>query len=179
MAIRGEEHLAVAREIARRAAQQRIELTPSDRKAWAEYMAFWEGRVRASNTTVDSVSSVADRRGVMGVPIVIGAFHTQEMADKFASAGRPRAVMTPAVITAGDQRGDLSEKAFNLKYARRSVFTHGLSATLVAMFPPAQDQGAKKPRPVLNEPWMQAKSEIYISIGASTCGRRGDTAASQ
>ena len=163
MAMRGEQHLAVAQEIERRAQQQNIRLAPSARKAWTEYVAFWEGRVGASNTMVDAASAAADQPGVMALPIIVGAFHTQEMADKFASAGRPLAVLTPAVIKAGDRRGDLSGKAFDLKYARRSVFSNGLGASLVTIFPPKTSKDSKKPQPIVNEPWMQAKSEIYMS----------------
>lgn len=163
MAMRGEQHLAVAKEIERRAQEQKIQLSPASRRAWTEYVVFWEGRVGASQTMVAAASAAADGPGVAALPIIVGAFHTQEMADKFAANGRPLAVLTPAAIKAADRRGDLSEKAFNLKYARRSVFANGLGATLVAIFPPKTGDAAKKPRPVLNEPWLQAKSEIYMS----------------
>jgi hypothetical protein len=161
MAMRGEEHLAVAQEIERRAQQQNIHLSPTRRKAWDEYMTFWQGRVGASKSMVDAASAAADEPNVAAFPIVIGSFHTQEMADKFVSEGRPIAVLTPAAIKSEDNRGDLSDKAFNLKYGRKSVFSSGLGNTLVTMFPPKAD--AKKPRPVVNEPWMQAKSEIYFA----------------
>jgi hypothetical protein len=49
---------------------------------------------------------------------------------------------------------------FERKYQKQSVFTEGfLSNILKRTF---QASANKKPRPVLNEPWLRAKSELYL-----------------
>jgi hypothetical protein len=109
---------------------------------------------------VDATLNVADRKGVPIVAMIIGCAHTQKICELLKEEKRSYALITPMALKNADKRGDLDYEMFERKYQKQSVFTEGfLSDVLKQTF---QASANKKPGPVLNEPWIKAKGELYL-----------------
>ena len=119
-----------------------------------EALAFYGGRNSASRTMANETCLAADRPGVKVVALNIGYAHTEGIAAMLAEQGRPYAVLKPR---SRDNEG-LSMDALDRKYNRASVFSEGGVTEFLRAF---EQQSRKKPEPVLNEPWLQAKYELY------------------
>ena len=159
MAMSGEQHLALAEEIEKRATQANLDIPSNQKSGMANYLAFWRGRMGASQTMVDSIVELANRPDVTVVVAPIGAFHTEGMCNLLEKANCPFAVLTPLSLKNDQNSGDLSGKAFERKYQRQSVFSEGLSKLLAPVF--ATRAKNKKPQNVLETEWFQAKTETY------------------
>lgn len=154
-----EQHLAMVEEIVDRAKKRSINIGAQDRSTMEEYLSFWRGRIAASKTMVTSTGEIADRWGVKVVPTIVGAAHTEGMCEMLARAHRPFAVITPLSLQAHHTAGDLTWKMLDRKYERTSVYSKGFMETLLAAFVPPVH---KKPQPVTDEGWFQAKAEMYL-----------------
>jgi hypothetical protein len=153
-------HVKIMEEIKKRAEVKSVNLTPDEITALDNYIAFSRGRANANYTMVDATINVADRKGVPVVAMIIGCAHTQKICELLKKEQRSYAVITPMALKNADKRGDLDYEMFERKYQKQSVFTEGfLSNVLKRTF---QASANKKPGPVLNEPWLNAKSELYL-----------------
>jgi len=75
-------------------------------------------------------------------------------------------------IKNADKRGELDYEMFKRKYQKLSVFTEGfLSDILKQTF---QASANKKPKPVLNEPWLKARSELSLFVDTIVRAAFGD-----
>jgi len=92
--------------------------------------------------------------------MIIGSAHTQEICNQLKKEQRSFAVITPLSLKSKDKRGDLDYERFERKYKKQTVFTEGfLTNVLQKTF---QVPAYKKPQSVLGEPWLKAKSELYL-----------------
>lgn len=165
----GEYYLTLAEEIVNRAKELYVELEPDDMKAMDRYLAFWRGRSAASKTMVLSVGEIADLQDVLVVAMTTGAAHTDSMCNMLKAANRPFAVVMPLSFETREEIGDLTWDMLKRKYDGASVYSEGFMKKLFDAFQSSagkesQDfkQGFKKPKPVLPEPWFQAKAELYL-----------------
>lgn len=154
-----EEMLALVKEINAKAIEKQVQLEPKEKEAMLRNIAFWRGRSKASDTMVRYTSDIADQGGGPPVPMIIGAAHTERICNLLTSANRSYAVVTPLALSNRERTGDLSIEMLNRKYNRLSVYSEGISRTLLEVFPPSR---IKKPEPVIAEAWLQAKAEIYL-----------------
>ena len=153
-------HVTIMEEIKRRAEVKSVNLKPDEVSALDKYIAFSRGRENANYTMVDTTLNVADRKDVPVVAMIIGCAHTQKICELLKEKKRSYAVITPMALKNADKRGNLDYEMFERKYRKLSVFTEGfLSNVLKQTF---QASANKKPGPVLNEPWLNAKSELYL-----------------
>lgn len=155
----GEQHLALIEEIVDKASTLSIDLKPEEKSAMERYLAFWRGRVSASKTMVLSSWAIADQRYVSVIAMVVGAAHTEGMCSMLSAANRPFAVVTPLSFENREQEGDLTWDMLNRKYKRLSVYSEGFIKTFLKAFPPPKQ---KKPKPVLQTSWLQARAELYL-----------------
>ena len=109
---------------------------------------------------VNATINVADHKDVPIVAMIIGCAHTQKICELLKKEQRSYAVITPMSLKNADKRGELDYEMFERKYQKLSVFTEGfLSNVLKETF---QAKANKKPKPVLNEPWLKAKVTILF-----------------
>lgn len=153
-----EEMLSFVQEINDRAIKKQVQFDPQEQEAMLRNIAFWDGRSKASDTMVRYTSDIA-AQGRAPVPMIIGAAHTERICNLLTSANRSYAVVTPLALKNQNSAGNLSIEMFYRKYKRLSVYSEGISGTLLEVFPPSK---IKKPEPVIPEPWLQAKAEIYL-----------------
>ena len=153
-------HLKIMEEIKKRIEIQSVKLTSDETDALDKYIAFFKGRANADYTMVDATINVADHKDIPIVAMIIGCAHTQKVCELLKKEQRSYAVITPMALKNADKRGELDYEMFKRKYQKLSVFTEGfLSNILKQTF---QASANKKPGPVLNEPWINAKSELYL-----------------
>jgi hypothetical protein len=95
------------------------------------------------------------------VALNIGAAHTTAIAQSLAAKGFGVIVITPLSML--DPSGRLDSEQFSKKHALRSVFSAGQILHAVERF-----KGRKKPEPTLNQPWLQAKGELYLFVSRLT-----------
>jgi hypothetical protein len=146
-----EEHVAMAEEIEKLAADEGIVLSPELRKGWDSWIGFWRARDASNRTMIDAVSKIPEAQDAGSVVAMnVGAAHTKKVCDMLADAGHPYAVITPLATSKGDKRGDLSDAAYALKNNKKSVFSQGDLATALG--------GFKKPETVLNTDWFKFDS---------------------
>ncbi len=157
-ALSGEDQLALAEEIEKRAQQSGAEIGSEEKEGLQEYVRFWRGRMAASHTMVGAIGDVAKNPQVALVAGLIGAFHTSGMSQQLGQMGISYAVLRPLAMDQEKTAGSLGNTAFDRKYARKSVFSEGLSKQLIGVFPAPK----KKPPMVLQTEWFQAKSEMYV-----------------
>ena len=155
-----EEHAATVREIEMRREDLRIKIDPRDEAALGRYLAFFEGRAKADSTMAKGAMKIAAQKRGAIIAMIIGAGHTKKIFQMLKNAQRPFAVITPLALKKGKHAGDLTAAQLDRKYQNRSVFSAGFFARILdESYPHATH---KKPQPVLPEPWLQAKSELYL-----------------
>jgi len=165
----GEQQLILTGEIVNRAEKLSVEFEPEEIRAMERYLAFWRGRRAASITMVLSTGVIADRQDVMIVAMTTGAAHTDSMCNRLKVANRPFAVVMPLSLETREEIGDLTWDMLERKYDGASVYSEGFMKKLLDSFQSSAGkksqgfkQGFKKPKPVLPEPWFQAKAELYL-----------------
>jgi hypothetical protein len=153
-------HVKIMEEIKRRTEVKSVNLNSDEITALDKYIAFSRGRANAEYTMVDATINVADHKDVPIVAMIIGCAHTQKICELLKKEQRSYAVITPMALKKADKRGELDYEMFERKYQKLSVFTEGfLSNVLKETF---QAKANKKPKPVLNEPWLKARSELSL-----------------
>ncbi|MEK7754901.1 MAG: hypothetical protein AAB654_23450 [Acidobacteriota bacterium] len=162
--VSAEEQAALMEEIRKRAQSRSIDLTQKEREAMDRNLRFFRGRSAASRTMVSGVSGVADGRDTKLVAMTVGAAHTEGICKLLRAGDRPFAVVRPLVMDQGIRAGNLTFSMLERKYQRLSVYSEGLTETLLRVFPPSRASAGKKPEPVLQQPWLQAKAEAYLFI---------------
>lgn len=153
-----EGQLKLVTQIKERAVRKRVDLSADEREAMRRNLAFWEGRVKASDTMVQSILGL-HAASAQVVAMTIGAAHTDGMCRMLEQRKRRYAVVTPNSLKDKDNRGDLSWDMFERKYEETSVFSEGFMKQVLAAFP---INTQKKPPPVLDQAWFQAKAELYL-----------------
>lgn len=157
--VTAERILAEVEEIEQRArTTSGVELEAKEKEAMAESLRFWRGRAAASRTMIAETGRIADRPGVKLVVLNIGAAHTEGMAAMLIAERRPYAVMRSRALT--DRMPTSSDiDILNRKYKGLSVFNEGVTKQFLEAFPVRLH---KKPEPVLDQPWFQAKAELHL-----------------
>lgn len=157
--ISAEQMLAVVNEIKNRAENLSVPLESSEKEAMARNIIFWQKRSEASATMLQATTKVADQKQASLIAMIIGAAHTEQMCALLKDFNRTFGVITPLSSVKSRGIGDLSWEMLNRKYQRSSVYSEGFTKTLLEAF---SSEKLKKPEPVLSEPWLEAKSELYL-----------------
>jgi polyhydroxyalkanoate synthesis regulator phasin len=157
-----EDLLALAEEIENRARLRSVEMSVEDQASMREYKAFWQGRIAASHTMTDGISGLARNQSVALVSAPIGAFHTTGMSALLQKEGVPFAVLRALAMEDPEHAGPLGP-GFENKYKAESVFDSGSARYFQQAYPSKTlPKHGKKPVPILEEEWFQAKSETYF-----------------
>jgi len=165
-------HVKIMEEIKRRIEIQSVNLNSDEITALDKYIAFSRERANAEYTMVDATINVADHKDVPIVAMIVGCAHTQKICKLLKKEQRSYAVITPMALKNADKRGELDYEMFERKYQKLSVFTEGfLSNVLKETF---QAKVNKKPKPVLNEPWLKARSELSLFVDTIVRAAFGD-----
>lgn len=151
----------LARDIKRKTEQSGISLKPEDRKAMDSYLAFHEARANSSLTMAEVAISSAEKHK-SPVALIMGAAHTLDVAELLRRRGQTFATVRPLSLKeAHSSQGDISPEAYKRKQRQWSLFSEGISEVLVKEFGISNN---KRPKPVLGQPWLQAKAELYLFI---------------
>ncbi len=156
------ERIKLYREIERRALRLKAPLRDEDKEAMRALFAWFESRDRASTTMAVETGRVSDLERPGPVAMILGAAHTKDVVGVFDKQGRPVVTITPnarskTVI-------DITMSMYARKGEHLSIYSDGLVKTLIEEF----GTGEMKPRPVLMEPWFQAKAELYLLVDRVT-----------
>jgi len=162
--ISAEVMLAQMEEIEARAKKLSIGFEPGESGAMERNLRFWRMRIAASETIARSAAEVADRKGIKMVAACVGAAHTEGIVSKLTAAKRPFAVVTPLALKDHKKDGDLTEEMLARKYKGLSVYSDAVAEVLAQAFP----TGLKKPEPGLQNPFTQAKAQMYMRIDEIT-----------
>jgi len=155
-----ERQKGIMEEIKEKASKLSIQIDSKDKLALERNIKFLADRTKASKTMSLNVGKIGNKKGTSIVAMVIGAAHTDTICSLFKDSKSPYAVVRPLSFHNG--KGDLIWDMVEKKYDRFSVYTEGFMEIINSLFPPRK---LKKFEPVINEPWFQAKSEIYTYTG--------------
>lgn len=154
--------LAAVEEIKARAEARGLTMSSRYKTGMAAYVDFLQKRRDTEGTMVSATAKTAVRHPGRPMAMIVGAAHTHNICKLLRQKRITHVVITPRASEHPDHPSDLNLEQFDRKYLRRSVVTTGLlSEILNRQFPPAAE---KKPEPVMMEPWLQAKSELYLFI---------------
>jgi hypothetical protein len=156
-----EQLVSIVKDIKNRANELSVEFTAKEEEAMDDYIRYLHSRDIASITMVRSVEKIADQSGVSVVAMTVGAAHTEKICKLLKASGRPYAVVTPLSFSFSRKKGDLTIKMLNRKYEKRSIYSEGFMEILRKALSTSTQ---KKPQPVLSEPWLQGKAELYLFI---------------
>lgn len=148
-------------EIRKRAEELSIELTSAEKDAMTNHINFLSARDKASHTMAETTIAKLKETDSHIIAMVIGIGHTKEIVDEFHSSSCSYACITPLAIRGKDQKlkSDIPWGMYSRKYQRKSLYSDGFLESILQGFPPPI---SKKPQTVLNEPWFQAKTQIYL-----------------
>ncbi|MCC7188903.1 MAG: hypothetical protein IT312_09190 [Anaerolineales bacterium] len=149
--ISAEEWLKILDEIEARAVNADV----SDYKQGMDNLRqFYETASQRSRTMVSNTLEISKNSPNVPVAMVIGAAHTELVANLFTNQGISFAVIRGNALDSGSENGDLSNNAYDRKIQNMSVDLPGSLGALL--------DGRKKPQPVVNEVWFQGKAQIFL-----------------
>ncbi len=141
-------------EIDKKANERVRDLTYEEKSRMSDLIAFYSARDKANITIKESVINIPQISSDSLIALIIGAAHTQGISKEFFDAQIPYVVLTPLSLFNNEDTGILDYgTSFKRKMNGKSVFNDSFIAILDDIF-------NKKPRPVLNNHWFQAKSEF-------------------
>ncbi|HEX8559835.1 MAG TPA: hypothetical protein VF668_17195 [Pyrinomonadaceae bacterium] len=141
-------------EIEARAGSVNAEITADERAAMSEARAFFEAAARRSAAMVEVVRGLDP--SARTVVLNLGAAHTESVSRLLGEAGATYAVLSPASLSDGAGRGELSRESFERKGRALSVAwtDRGLGSLL---------DGRKKPLPVADKTWFKAAAQLRFA----------------
>ncbi len=156
------ERIELYREIERRAGRAHAPLRDEDKEAMRSLLEWFEARHRASKAMTAETGKIADAGGSGPVAMILGTAHTKDVVDVFGHEDRPWVTIRPNARSGN--RGDIAMSMYSRKGERLSLYSDGIVATLINEFGTRE----MKPRPVLMQPWFQAKAELYLLVDRMT-----------
>ena len=153
--------LKISKEIYKRANDLGIKISPDEKVTMKNRISLLSERDKASITMANSVINNAKKTGNKPLAMIIGKGHTAEIVDELKKSTFSYASITPLAIKGqkGGYNSDIPWEMFLQKYKKKSLYTDGFFDRLLQNF---EDTALKKPRVVLNEPWLQAKAESFL-----------------
>jgi hypothetical protein len=151
----------IAREIKAKAEEDGVNISSEEQKLIDAFIEFYSARDQASYTMLSTAIDVAEgQNGVIGM--VVGAGHTIDIVEEFKNQDQTFVAIRPNSVKSKPWLwNDYYKEAYNRKEEGLSLFSEGINKTFVDEFGTANE---KKPKPVLMQPWFQAKSEIYLAL---------------
>jgi len=154
--ISAEEWMQIIDDIAAKAAEVGAEVDSEDKANLRALRRFFEVASNRSQTMVAHTLDLLQQSADAPVAMIIGAAHTELVAQLFTDEGVSFAVIRSNSLEENREEGDLDYQAYERKSNSQSV---GPPGTLGALL-----DGRKKPRPVIGELWFQSKANIYLLI---------------
>ncbi len=108
-----------------------------------------------SKTMVSTTFALSKEYSQAPIAMVIGAAHTNEMAHLTEQEALSFAVISPLALLSDQRNGDLYSAVYNRKLEQLSVDPVGVFGAFL--------DGRRKPRPVINEEWVQDKAKIMYA----------------
>jgi hypothetical protein len=105
---------------------------------------------------VAHVAELLEQASGTPVTMIIGAAHTELVAQLFTEKGVSFAVIRGNSLAENRDNGDLHYQAYDRKTQSRTVDQAGTLGALL--------DDRKKPRPVIFETWFQSKAYIFLLL---------------
>lgn len=133
----------------------------------AQFKSFLAARSAASDEMVAAALQIAQDKNTRVVAMIIGAAHTDKVAQSIQAANVPYTVIRSAAMDSTlDVR--LSPRSYDAKMKGRTV--GAALGSFLDRVPNTQIAVAKfKPAPILQQEWLSTKAELYSK--ADTLGR--------
>jgi hypothetical protein len=154
--ISAEEWLQIIDDIAAKATEVGAGVSADDKASLQALRRFFEVASNRSRTMVDYTLDLLQQSPGAPVAMIIGAAHTDLVAQLFANEGMSFAVIRGNSLEENREEGDLHYQAYGRKSDSQSVDSVGTLGALL--------DGRKKPRPVIGEIWLQSKANIYLLV---------------
>ena len=152
--IQAEEWLQIIDDIAAKAVEVGADVDSDDKANLQALRQFFERASDRSRTMVAYTMDLLNQSPNAPVAMIIGAAHTELVAQLFAEKGVSVAVIRGNSLEENRKEGDLHYQAYERKSNSLSVDPAGALAALL--------DGRKKPQPVIGEIWFQSKANIYL-----------------
>jgi hypothetical protein len=133
-------------------------------KDFKDYKRFFITAEKRNDTMVKKAISVAQKSPKAPIVILTGALHTEGLTNLLKAKGISYAVVSPNSLGAKDKKGDLAyDGPYRRKLESRSIDPSGGLGSFL--------DGRRKPPPVLDTPWFDAKARIMYAatVIARTC----------
>jgi hypothetical protein len=135
------------------------DLTADDQANFQALQNFYEGASQRSQTMETHTLDLLRKSSNWLVAMTIGAAHADEVAQLLTNANVSFVVIEGNSLAHNLQNGDLSDQAYSRK----------ASSPPLSVDPPGTlgsflDGGTKKPRPVVDQPWFQAKAQVFLLV---------------
>lgn len=153
-----EDLLPTYQEIEKRAAEVKAEIPEAQRKGMHDLIHFFESRHAASDTMVDRTAAVTKRAPKAPSAMIIGAAHSKRVCELLEKQMQPYVLISPNNLR-GSDKSNLSMAAFDRKGHKKSIDEEGALGALIDGRDPTK---RKKPESVLNELWLQAKTQLAV-----------------
>lgn len=147
-----EEMLALAEELESKADEVNADVEEY-KQDFQQMKDFFAAAQKRSGTMASETAKAS--RGYDLIAMDIGAAHTDKIVQQVGQASMSFTVISPLTLSSGKKDGDLYPVAYDRKLAQQSVDPAGVFGSFL--------DGRRKPRPVLNEEWLQVKSRIMVA----------------
>jgi len=148
-----EDLIEVMEEIEAKADEVNAPVDADTRAGLQNYKHFFEVASQRSDTMVDNTVALLNEHPTAPIAMIIGAAHTARTSDLLDGLGISHAVIKPKAL-ATEEPGELSFEAYDRKLETFSVDEAGWLGALL--------DGRRKPPPVIQQPWFQAKAEVNV-----------------
>jgi len=154
--ISDKEWIEILDEIEAKAIEVGAELAPEDKTGMEALKEFFRVTYQRSETIAAHVLDLLETHPEALAAMMIGAAHTERVAELFTDAGVSFAVLRANSLAERREEGDLSFEAYDRKLLGLSVDPPGSLGALL--------DGRKKPQPVIQQLWFQVKGRISLIV---------------
>lgn len=142
-------------EIQNEAKSRNITIDSKTSKDMQELKKFFQIASERNTSMVHETIALAKSTTNSPIAIIIGAAHTAGVSKLLRDLRYTFAVITPLSLIDCDEANNLEPDAFERKYDGKSLDSSGLGSIL---------DGRRPPKPVINQPWMISKANMYYAI---------------
>ena len=160
------DQINLLKEIVKKAESVNAPISEDDKKAMNAYINQTTLRDNASITMVKEVLNIKNGDFQKPIAMIIGMGHTDEVIKQLSKDKYSVANITPLSCTT-DESSDIPSDMLGRKYQKKSLYSGSDIDVVINMM---SDNLKKKYQVVLNEPWFQAKAELYLYVDRITNG---------
>lgn len=148
-----EKMIELLREIKQEVLSRKVSIEPELSSNMNKLMLFYEAANRRSEKLVKNTVPLVKNNLSKPVAMIIGAAHTDYVADLLKKGNYSFSVVIPESIADCKNVGEFDMSSYQRKINRQSVDNKGEIGSLL--------DNRKKPRPIINQRWIESKADLY------------------